>query len=122
MTVFTRSLKGFAMEPDEALTARGGIRSCPCAFLRFHIVQYRFHNMMVSQLQTKSIRWSLTRHRNFVYMCLVSEKSVLVDNQIFCDICKILIKNFCYLALLLDDCFLFIKNNKVVRHTLSGVH
>ena len=80
-------------------------------FIRFHIVQYRFHNMMFSQLQSKSVRRSLTRHRNFVYMCLVSESSVLVDNQILCDICEILIKNFCYLALVLDNSFLLnIKN------------
>ena len=89
--------------------------------IRFHIVQYRLTNM-VSQSQSKSVRRSLTRHRNFVYMCLVPEGSVLVDNQILCDICEILIKNFCYLALLIDDSFLFIENNKVVRHTLSGMH
>ena len=90
-------------------------------FIRFHIVQYRFHNMMVSQSQSKSVRRSLTRHRNFVHMCLVFEGSMLVDNQIFCDICEIFIKNFCYLALLLDVSFLFIQNNKVVRHTLSAM-
>lgn len=47
--------------------------------IRFHIVQYRFHNMMVSQSQSKSVRRSLTRHRYFVYMCLVPEGNVLVD-------------------------------------------
>ena len=103
MVVFTRSLKGFAMEPDEALTARGGIRSCPCALLGFILkyisnVKNRFHNMMVSQLQSKSVRRSLTRHGNSVYMCLASESSALVDNQIFCNICKILVKSFRYLA------------------------
>jgi len=64
--------------------------------------------MMVSQLQSKSVRRSLTRHRNFVYMCLVSESSVLVDNQIFCDVCKILVKSFRHLALFFDDFFLLI--------------
>ena len=79
--------------------------------------------MMVSQLQSKSVHRSLTQHWNSVYMCLVSERSVLVDNQIFCDICKtILVESFHYLALLLDDFSPFIENNKIVRHTLSGMH
>ena len=88
MMVFTRSLKGFLMEPDEALTARGRIRSCPCALLGFILSSTAFTTWWLVSRKSKSVRRSLTRHRNSVYMCLVSESSVLVDNQIFCDICK----------------------------------